>query len=547
LDASIPQDIETIVMKAMEKNSADRYGTAKELAEDLRLYVGNRPILARPPTVRQRITKWSRRHRTLVHAGFVVLVLLLIGSVTSTLLISQAKKEAEDSKTAETVQRRHAEEKVIQNKAILGFIVKEMLGASASEAELSKNLTVAEMLTRTEAKLDEAFPGQPGPEATVRHTMGVTYYRLGQYERAEDHLRRARELIEPLVEPEDEFLVACSGDLANALRRLNRLEESRQLYEETIATRQRVFGEDDPQTAGYQADLANVYFMLGKVKEAVKTNREVLALLLRLFGSEDQGTLRVQANLGMMLEIQGELHEAFELQEQAWNTLRRKNGDKDYAVLGSQTNLARLMFRLGRRKEALQMNVNALRGLQEVLSTKHPDVLGAMHNFANLIADAGEFQDAIRLHRETLDLRRKALGENHRNVFSSMADLAWILATCPEDKGRDCRRALGLAEAVVKGDSKNPEGWRGLGAVYYRNGDWNRALEAFSNAGSLFGDPESETLFLMAMTHQRRGEPTQAKVCFDKAVRALPKNVTNADELDRLQREAAEVLAGKGK
>jgi serine/threonine protein kinase len=60
---TIPVELETIVLKALEKNPADRYATAKEIAEDLRRFVHDEPIRARRPSLAQRTRKWARRHR----------------------------------------------------------------------------------------------------------------------------------------------------------------------------------------------------------------------------------------------------------------------------------------------------------------------------------------------------------------------------------------------------------------------------------------------------------------------------------------------------
>src|SRR5262249_2794546 len=74
MDKAIPAELETIVLKALEKNPADRYATAQELADDLRRWLEDRPIRARRPSWRQVAVKWARRHRTVVWATAVVLV-----------------------------------------------------------------------------------------------------------------------------------------------------------------------------------------------------------------------------------------------------------------------------------------------------------------------------------------------------------------------------------------------------------------------------------------------------------------------------------------
>jgi tetratricopeptide (TPR) repeat protein/tRNA A-37 threonylcarbamoyl transferase component Bud32 len=76
LDAAIPTDLETIVMKAMEKAPEERYATAKEMAEDLRRFLADEPIRAKPPGLGQRLGRWARRRWRVVVAAACVLLLL---------------------------------------------------------------------------------------------------------------------------------------------------------------------------------------------------------------------------------------------------------------------------------------------------------------------------------------------------------------------------------------------------------------------------------------------------------------------------------------
>jgi tetratricopeptide (TPR) repeat protein len=78
LSRAIPPELEIIVLKAMEKNPADRYATAKELADDLKHWLEDRPIRARRPSLTQRARKWAQRHRPLVGAMAVCLLVTLV-------------------------------------------------------------------------------------------------------------------------------------------------------------------------------------------------------------------------------------------------------------------------------------------------------------------------------------------------------------------------------------------------------------------------------------------------------------------------------------
>jgi serine/threonine protein kinase len=102
LDAAIPVELETIVLKAIAKTPAERYASARELADDLQRFLDDKPILARRPSLLDRATKWARRHRSLVASGVVLLVLAVIVLTVSNVLIAQSKDAAQRDRLAAT-------------------------------------------------------------------------------------------------------------------------------------------------------------------------------------------------------------------------------------------------------------------------------------------------------------------------------------------------------------------------------------------------------------------------------------------------------------
>jgi hypothetical protein len=139
IDAAIPAELETIVLKAVSKAPAERYATAQEFADDLRRYLEDKPILARRPTLRERVVKWSRRHRSVVVSAVVCLVLAVAGLLTTTLLLAGANAqttaayERERQQAAEArAQRARAEENFRQARRAVDFF------AQIGEEELSK-------------------------------------------------------------------------------------------------------------------------------------------------------------------------------------------------------------------------------------------------------------------------------------------------------------------------------------------------------------------------------------------------------------------------
>ena len=64
LQPKIARDLETICLKCLQKEPRRRYGSAEELADDLRRYLDGRPIHARRTPLWERGAKWARRHPT---------------------------------------------------------------------------------------------------------------------------------------------------------------------------------------------------------------------------------------------------------------------------------------------------------------------------------------------------------------------------------------------------------------------------------------------------------------------------------------------------
>ena len=78
LNDKVPRDLETIALKAMAKEPGRRYGSAKEMGEDLRRWLAGEAILARPIAALEHAWRWCRRNSTLVAIGTTILIVLTL-------------------------------------------------------------------------------------------------------------------------------------------------------------------------------------------------------------------------------------------------------------------------------------------------------------------------------------------------------------------------------------------------------------------------------------------------------------------------------------
>jgi eukaryotic-like serine/threonine-protein kinase len=114
-DRRISVDLETICLKCLETERGDRYSSAGEVADDLKRWLNNEPILASPPGIMKRTRLWCRRNRAmtvgLVSFG-VVLVLLAAGFLAAQragVAQTHLRQQADDERDKAQEARDHAE------------------------------------------------------------------------------------------------------------------------------------------------------------------------------------------------------------------------------------------------------------------------------------------------------------------------------------------------------------------------------------------------------------------------------------------------------
>lgn len=108
-EPTLPEELEVIVQKATAKSPEDRYATAQGFADDLHRWLHDQPIVARPPTLFDRVNKWRRRNSGIVASAGVILTIITLCLATTTALVWQAQRQTKQALLAEQEQRVQAE------------------------------------------------------------------------------------------------------------------------------------------------------------------------------------------------------------------------------------------------------------------------------------------------------------------------------------------------------------------------------------------------------------------------------------------------------
>lgn len=117
LDRTIPRELEVITQKALGKSPDERYGSAREMRDDLQRFLNDLPIHARPPSRLEQVAKWSRRHRGVVMSGMVALVLTVAGLSVAVWMTAAAYDRERARALEAATQRERAEQNFRQARA----------------------------------------------------------------------------------------------------------------------------------------------------------------------------------------------------------------------------------------------------------------------------------------------------------------------------------------------------------------------------------------------------------------------------------------------
>jgi non-specific serine/threonine protein kinase/serine/threonine-protein kinase len=426
LTGLLRNELDWIVMKALEKDRTRRYETANGFAADVLRYLSGEAVQAHPPSASYRLKKFARRHKGQAIALTVVLGTLVVGTVGITLGLLEARRQRDAAdaerqnalaeRAATVVEKQRADEaarsaRLAAQRAdtINDFLIKGLLAqADPRNNPVGDKLTVRQLLDRASTAVDNdpTLLTQPDVEASIRGVLGNVYLQLGAYQQAEPLLRRALDLHRPMRGDDDAVTLDAANDLGIILRQLDRFPEAAELLRDVQTRRTRLLGSDSPKTISAENNLAVVLMNQGQWTQAEAMFRSCRERIRKIPGFDEREYLFVVANLAWVLESQedvpAKVAEAAKLLRDHMSDFRRVWGEKSPEIYTVWDSLGTAVRLLGDPAAAVEWHRKALAGRRFMLGEDQDLTLASRNNLALALLGTGKPKEAEAIFRDLL-------------------------------------------------------------------------------------------------------------------------------------------------
>lgn len=409
-------DLDTIVLKALQKEPIRRYASVEQFMGDILRHLEGLPVLARPDTFAYRASKFVKRHRVGVGATGLMMAILIGGVVAVGWQARIASQERDRARLGEA----KAEE-------VSAFLIDLFRVADPSEV-LGDTITAREILDKGSAQVKEELAEQPAVQATMMDVMGQVYQGLGLY-------GEAAPLLEEALAIRRDLLKSASPEVAQSLSNVARLRydtgdhpAAESLYRESLAIRRALYQEPHADLATTLHDLAGLLGEVGTHEEAEALYREALAMYRSVHGDQHPEVASALFGLATLLHTRGDFDGAEQLFREAVVIYQGLPTETPHPLAAASLQALGQLRSFRRDFEEAEPLLREALAMRRVLyGSEHPEVLQSMRSLAVLLHNNGDSQQAEPLFREALNKSRGVYLGDHVYVRSALQGLGGVL------------------------------------------------------------------------------------------------------------------------
>jgi len=430
-------DLDWIVMRALEKDRARRYGSPSAIADDIRRYLQHEPVLARAPSAAYRTRKFLRRHRVGVAAATVMVLGLLAGTVGSTVGLVRAKRAerlaAAEEKRAEKVTK---------------YLV-DIFQLAGPETSQGATLTAREILDRQVKKVRESLKGDPKVQGRVMLAMGKAYTGLALYATGIPLLEEALPLLEKAYGRNTEIVYDALNELGNSSNAISAFAAARRYFESALDVATRLRGPDHADIGTIRRNLGDACVNLGDLAAGRDHLEAALALQTRLHGADSFAVAQTLSSFSA-LEIKAEHPEAaVEFAERSLAIRLKHYPPNHFRVIFGRFALGEAELANGRFDRAGAAYEAALPAFEKAYGKEHAKVGECLFDLAKAKAGLGHNDEAYRLYRRARAIAEKSFDANDPRLAGTLAGWLDAYAGLLRDLGKTDEAAATTASAAT--------------------------------------------------------------------------------------------------
>ena len=218
------------------------------------------------------------------------------------------------------------------------------------------------------------------------------------------------------------------ADLGDLYRDNGREVQAREFFEESLSIRQRMLGNDHPDTRAGCARLAALLRDSGKLDDARELYDMLARDCARLLGEHNAETLAARSGLASTLAQLGEFEQALDLHATITRICEDRFGNDHMLTLNSYAGQAQTLAREREFSRARMLYELVLDGRQRLLGHEHEDTLRCAQQLAIVLSDLGDMANAKKLQLGVVAARERHAGPDHPATVLARETLAEILA-----------------------------------------------------------------------------------------------------------------------
>ncbi|MHC5109998.1 MAG: serine/threonine protein kinase [Planctomycetota bacterium] len=489
ISTALRGDVETVVAKALEKSRDRRYRSAAELAEDIRRYLHDEPVIAKPTTLYYQLRKLSQRHRGFVAGCALAAITLIVGAIATLTFALKASTEAAKAT------------------AINDFLIHDLLESADTFLGRGRDVTVAEVAEMSVSHLDTAFADTPAIEASLRGTLGRVLMRLGRFEVAEAQVRASMDWHAKENGRNDPQTLELQTVLGTLLHQSGKYDEARSTLKDALARRRETSRAEIGEAEALSA-FGQLIYEMPQLDEAESIFREAYIIYESELGPDQPETVDVLEQIGDVHYNKRELKEAQDVYTQVLASRVRHYGEEHYKTSVTQHNLAVCLSRLGKLEESEQMFGKAIATRKIVLGEDHPEYADTVYQYSALLVRQRRTADAVEILKQAVAVQRRAFAGDHQSLARTLS----YLATLSSSLGRH-EEALEIYDEAypmycrIRGPESSAAAKvrEGMAYVLYEHGSYEESLKAVNEAMELHAKAQSGKPLAIGRLHLCRG------------------------------------------